>query len=138
VRRRCSPQSHWLLHRAPQRSLSCQLYSGFGSAVAIRNGIAFVGIPSGVPDSRVAIYGQTASGWVRNGTLTFTYRRDGSTVSARGVTSGYVRSDSIGLANNWLVVGASDDPNGLCQSELSFCLGEASVFDLNRFEEQAP
>ena len=68
--------------------------------------------------------------------LTFTYRRDGSTVAtrARGVTSGYVASDSIGLANNWLLVGTPFDSNNQCQSERLRCLGEASIFDLNRFE----
>jgi hypothetical protein len=68
--------------------------------------------------------------------LTFTYRRDGSTVTtrARGVTSGYVASDSIGLANNWLLVGTPRDRHDRCQSELLSCFGEASIFDLNRFE----
>jgi hypothetical protein len=69
--------------------------------------------------------------------LTFTYRRDGSAVTARarGVTSGYVASDSIGLANNWLLVGTPFDSNNLCQSERLRCFGEASTFDLNRFEK---
>lgn len=67
--------------------------------------------------------------------LSFIYDRDGSTLTARGVTSGYVQSDSIGLANNWLLVGARLDPNGLCQSPLRGCLGEGAIFDLNRFAE---
>lgn len=68
--------------------------------------------------------------------LTFTYRRDGSTVAtrARGVTSGYVASESIGLANNWLLIGTPFDSNDLCQGERQRCFGEASIFDLNRFE----
>jgi hypothetical protein len=80
-------------------------------------------------DSQISI-GAHADG------LTFTYRRDGSTVAtrARGVTSGYVASDSIGLANNWLLVGTPFDSNKLCQSERLRCLGEASIFDLNRFD----
>jgi hypothetical protein len=55
--------------------------------------------------------------------LSFTYDRDGSTVTARGLTAGYVISDSIGLATNWLMVGASRDRDGLhCQSIVMFCL----------------
>ena len=42
---------------------------GFGAAVAIRNGIAFVGIPEAFPTGHTAIYGQTATGWVRTATL---------------------------------------------------------------------
>jgi hypothetical protein len=71
---------------------------------------------------------------IANG-LSFTYTRDGTAVTARGVTSGYAASESIGLANNWLLVGSSNDPTGRCQTELHFCLGEGAVFDLNRFEE---
>jgi hypothetical protein len=68
--------------------------------------------------------------------LTFTYRRDGSTVTtrARGVTSGYVESESIGVANNWLMIGTPRDSNHQCQSERLICFGEATIFDLNRFE----
>ena len=67
--------------------------------------------------------------------LSFAYRREGSILTARGITSGYVESDSIGLANNWLMVGAVNDPDGLCQSSAPACFGEASIFDLNRFVE---
>ena len=43
----------------------------FGSAVAIRNGIAFIGNTDARPTARVAVYGLTATGsWVRTGTLT--------------------------------------------------------------------
>jgi hypothetical protein len=65
--------------------------------------------------------------------LSFIYKRDGSTVAARGITDGYVSSDSIGLANNWLMVGTAHDNQFDCQTELGFCFGEANVFDLNRF-----
>ena len=71
---------------------------------------------------------------IRNG-LSFTYRRDGSTVTARGLTSGYVASDSIGLANNWLLIGTAHDNQFDCQTELQFCFGEGNIFDLNRFEQ---
>jgi hypothetical protein len=68
--------------------------------------------------------------------LSFVYDRDGSTLTARGVTSGYVQSDSLGLANNWLLVGSSVDPEGhSCQTELRTCLGAGNIFDLNRFVE---
>lgn len=66
--------------------------------------------------------------------LSFIYDRDGSTLTARGVTSGYVQSDSIALANNLLLVGSSFDPEGhFCQTELRACLGAGNIFDLNRF-----
>jgi hypothetical protein len=42
----------------------------FGSAVAIRDGTAFVGMPEAFGRGRVAIFTQTASGWQRTGTLT--------------------------------------------------------------------
>jgi hypothetical protein len=73
---------------------------------------------------------------LRNG-LSFTYKRDGSTVPARarGLTSGYVASESIGLANNWLLVGAAHDNSFDCQTELNTCRGGATIFDLNRFEQ---
>lgn len=67
--------------------------------------------------------------------LAFTYTRAGSTVTARGITSGYVESDSMALANNWLLVGSTIDPDSLCQSSAVACFGEASLFDLNRFVE---
>jgi hypothetical protein len=70
---------------------------------------------------------------VPNG-LSFTYRRDGSTVTAVGLTSGYVASDSIGLANNWLLVGSAIDNLSGCQTENQLCLGDGNIFDLNRFE----
>jgi hypothetical protein len=41
----------------------------FGAAVAIRNGIALIGIPQAFPTAHVAVYGQTATGWVRTATL---------------------------------------------------------------------
>jgi hypothetical protein len=50
------------------------------------------------------------------------------------VTSGYVESDSIGLANHWLLVGSNRDVEGhFCQTELHTCLGRGNIFDLNRF-----
>jgi hypothetical protein len=42
---------------------------------------------------------------------------------------------SIGLANNWLLVGSADDYSDGCLTELRTCFGEGNLFDLNRFEE---
>ena len=50
--------------------LELPTFSGFGTAVAIRNGIAFVTMPFlCCPGAVVAVYGQTATGWVRTATL---------------------------------------------------------------------
>jgi hypothetical protein len=65
--------------------------------------------------------------------LAFTYSRDGSTLTARGLAGGYVASDSMALANNWLLVGSTHDTGFYCHSILSACFGEAKIFDLNRF-----
>jgi len=76
---------------------------------------------------------ETLTSGFRNG-LSFVYDRDGATLTARGVTSGYVESDSIGLANHWLLVGSNRDVEGhFCQTELHTCLGRGNIFDLNRF-----
>ena len=64
--------------------------------------------------------------------IAFTYTRDGSTLTARGLAPGYVLSDSMGLANNWLLVGSRFN-KGFCLTLLGACFGEARVFDLNRF-----
>jgi hypothetical protein len=66
--------------------------------------------------------------------MAFTYTRDGSTLTARGLARGYVLSHSMGLANNWLLVGSRFD-KGFCLTLLGACFGEARVFDLNRFAE---
>ena len=55
----CCPDGEPLFHEAQ-----------FGYAVAIRNGIAFISIPSGLPTARVAVFNQTATGWARTATLT--------------------------------------------------------------------
>jgi hypothetical protein len=64
--------------------------------------------------------------------LSFTYSRDGSTLTARGIARGFIESDSIGLANNWLLVGSTHD-GGIGCIAFGSCAGEARVFDLNRF-----
>jgi len=106
-------------------------YFAFGRRIAMMgNHIVIDAAAQSSPADSQTDIGARADG------LTFTYRRDGSTVTtrARGVTSGYVASDSIGLANNWLLVGTPFDRHTQCQSELLSCFGEASIFDLNRFE----
>jgi hypothetical protein len=65
--------------------------------------------------------------------LAFTYARDGSTLTARGLARGYVASDSMGLANNWLLLGSRHDRQFGCVTSLAACFGEAKIFDLNRF-----
>lgn len=64
--------------------------------------------------------------------LAFTYSREGSTLTARGLARGFVASDSMGLANNWLLVGSTHDTGSFCHSIVSACFGEAKIFDLNR------
>lgn len=65
--------------------------------------------------------------------VAFTYTRDGSTLTARGLTGGYLEGDSMGLANNWLLVGSTHDFGFGCISGVASCAGEAMIFDLNRF-----
>jgi len=65
--------------------------------------------------------------------IAFTYERDGSTLTARGLARGFLMTDSIGLANNWLMVGAIHDAGPGCTTSVLSCSGEAKIFDLNRF-----
>ncbi|HKS57398.1 MAG TPA: FG-GAP repeat protein [Steroidobacteraceae bacterium] len=62
--------------------------------------------------------------------LAFTYTRDGSTLTAHGLARGYIASDSLALANNWLLVG-STLTGQFCPTILAACPGEARIFDLN-------
>jgi hypothetical protein len=66
--------------------------------------------------------------------LAFTYTRDGSTLTARGLAQGHTKSDSIGLANNWLLIGSSLDGDIGCTAFFA-CSGAAAIFDLNRFAQ---
>lgn len=70
--------------------------------------------------------------------LAFTYARDGTTLTPQGLARGFVsrsyESDSIGLANNWLLVGSTLD-GGIGCIALGYCAGEALFFDLNRFAQ---
>ena len=49
----------------------------FGSAVAIRDGFAFIGMPFALTTGRDRIFSQTTSGWVRTGTLTASDKTSG-------------------------------------------------------------
>jgi FG-GAP repeat len=86
------------------------------------------------------VYGEASERFEGMGGLVFTYTRDGSNVSARGLASGYLKNSKfssawrIALANNWLLVGSTE--NGGCIAEgigEEGCVGEANLFDLNRF-----
>ncbi len=66
--------------------------------------------------------------------LSFTYTRDGSTLTPRGLARGFIESDSIGLANNWLLVGSTHDGGFSCIAD-GDCAGEARIFDLNRLAD---
>jgi hypothetical protein len=60
-----------------------------------------------------------------------TYVRDGSTVTPLGLAAGFLTTTSIALANQWLLVGSPF--TFACGSGATPCIGEADVFDLNRF-----
>jgi len=72
----------------------------FGEAVAIRNGIAFVGIPKAADGGHVAVLNLTASGWQRVGT-----------VKLPAFVAQNIRETEFGRALTWrdgvLVVGGS-------------------------------
>jgi hypothetical protein len=65
--------------------------------------------------------------------LAFTYTRDGSTLTPLGLARGYILSDSVALANNWLLVGSVHDKGIGCTFDAGHCSGVATIFDLNRF-----
>jgi hypothetical protein len=96
-------------------------YELFGSAIAMfgqRIAIAAKG-----PDLHISAF---SDGYV------FTYARDGSSVYARGIAAadGQFVVTAIGLANNWLLLGAHADftcPFG--------CIGNAHIYDVNRFRQ---
>ncbi|HKS57514.1 MAG TPA: hypothetical protein VJS12_19610 [Steroidobacteraceae bacterium] len=63
-----------------------------------------------------------------------TYTRDGSNVTALGLASGFLEpeSNSLGLANQWLLVGSPYSSG--CNSS-GACIGNASVVDLTKFAQ---
>jgi hypothetical protein len=94
-------------------------YVGFGAHIAMFG--SRIAIAAAEPNSGVS---QFQSGFV------FTYTRDGSSVLARGVADGQLEIIAVGLANNWLLVGAQADatcPLG--------CSGRALIYDVNRFAQ---
>jgi hypothetical protein len=65
--------------------------------------------------------------------LTFTYSRDGSMLTARGLASDYIEQDSsTALFNRWLVIGSTRDLSWQCTSTLN-CFGHVQIFDLSQF-----
>ena len=62
-----------------------------------------------------------------------TYARAGSTVTPVGLARGFLETGSIGLANQWLLTGSP--LTQLCGSAPQACIGQANVFDLNRFTQ---
>ncbi len=64
--------------------------------------------------------------------VAFTYTRDGSSLTARGLAQGHIMTDSMGLANNWLLLGSVED-GGIGCTAFGSCFGGAAIFDLNRF-----
>jgi hypothetical protein len=69
--------------------------SEFGSDVAIRNGLAFAGMPLTLGTGRVAIFKQTATGWVRSGTVTASDKMQGDEFGR-----------AVSFRDNLLVVGS--------------------------------
>ena len=85
----------------PQLSGGCcpgeeplQHMAEFGSAVAIRDGIAFIGIPGALPTARVAVFNQTATGWARTATLTAPDAASVSQFWSRHHVSGWFGGDN--------------------------------------------
>jgi hypothetical protein len=85
---------------------------------------------------RVAIFGPhvaigAARPYVPDGSFPFglvvAYRRDGTSLLPRGIAQAHVVAASMGLANNWLLLGVpyeSSCPSG--------CVGSAHIYDVNR------
>ena len=65
-----------------------------------------------------------------SGGYVHTYARDGSIVTPVGLAAGFLASNSLALANQWLLVGIPVTQE--CAGTAP-CIGEADVFDLNRF-----
>jgi hypothetical protein len=68
----------------------------------------------------------TRSGYVHS------YSRNGSIVTPLGLATGFLESNSIALANQWLLVGS---PLNFQCHNTGICIGEANVFDLSRFTQ---
>ena len=68
----------------------------FGFDVAIRNGLAFVGIPRSLGTGRVAVFTQTTGGWVRSGSIT-----------ASDMTTGDEFGRAVSFRDGLLIVGSN-------------------------------
>lgn len=60
--------------------------------------------------------------------LVVTYRRDRTSLLPHGIAQGHVVAASMGLANNWLLLGVPYE-----RSCPSGCVGSAHIYDVNRF-----
>jgi hypothetical protein len=85
---------------------------------------------------RVAMFGPrvviaAAKPYAPNGQFPFglavTYARDGASLLPHGIAQGHVVAASMGLANNWLLLGVPYE-----RSCPSGCIGSAHIYDVNR------
>ena len=84
-------------------------------------------------NTRIAVAATASGTGVKQGYV-HTYRRAGSTVTALGLAEGFeeAESNSLGLANQWLLVGSPYDFG--CDS-FGTCIGDASLIDLTKFTQ---
>jgi len=108
-------------------------YWDFGSRIVMFNRLITVAAGN-------VVHGEADERFDGMGGLVFTYTRDGSIVNARGLASGFLKNARgtsawrIALANNWLLVGSTENPGCLAEGigEVG-CVGEANLFDLSHF-----
>ena len=81
-------------------------------------------------DKRIVVAALDSQFIRESGAFVHTYARDGSTVTPVGLAAGFLATNSLALANQWLLAGTqlTQDCAGAAP-----CIGEADVFDLNRF-----
>jgi hypothetical protein len=79
-------------------------------------------------DKRIVVAAFTSDLFTTRNGYVHSYSRDGSTVTALGLATGFLESASLGLANQWLLVGSPLDFQ--CHNT-GICIGEANVFNLN-------
>jgi hypothetical protein len=94
----------------------------FGFDLAIRNGLAFVGMPVTMGTGQVAVFTQGTKGWTRT-----------ATIIASDRTSGDEFGRAVSFRDDLVVVGSARAAYGFCVWE-SDCIGEANLYDLSRFE----
>lgn len=81
-------------------------------------------------DKRIVVAALDPAVIRESGGYVHTYARDGSIVTPVGLAAGFLASNSLALANQWLLVGI---PVTTECAGTAPCIGEADVFDLNRF-----